>query len=75
MPNRASNVGHTPIRSCVICRKQKLQSELLYFKVRDGEIVFDFKRKLFGRGYYVCDDNNCIDRMEKWLKKMRKKKK
>ncbi|MCK4956361.1 MAG: DUF448 domain-containing protein [Candidatus Cloacimonetes bacterium] len=75
MPNKASKADHIALRSCVVCRKQQPQSELLAFKLKDNKVVFDFKRQLSGRGYYVCDDNKCINRMDKWHKRWRKKRK
>jgi predicted RNA-binding protein YlxR (DUF448 family) len=38
------------------------------------EAVFDLTGKFPGRGYYVCDDNFCIERLSKWIIKRLKKK-
>ncbi len=73
MPNRNSHVGHLPERTCVICRTKKLKSALLRFVLIDGDIVFDCKQVLNKRGYYVCFEKECILKLEKWLKKKRKK--
>lgn len=69
MPNQSSHAQHIPERMCVICRNKKAQIELLHFVKVKGEIVFDYKRKIRARGYYCCDDNACIKRLEKWNKK------
>jgi len=75
MANRSSQAGHQPERTCVICRSKKMQNELLHFKLRDKQVVFDFYRRLSGRGYYVCDAEECLERIPKWIKKQLKKKK
>jgi uncharacterized protein len=69
VPNKASNAGHTPQRTCVICRKKLVKSELLRFAILDKEAVFDMGNTFPDRGYYVCDDNNCLMEIDKWLKK------
>jgi len=70
MPNRSSKAGHIPHRTCVVCRKKVAKSELVKFSVLGSGVVFDMKRKLLGRGYYVCDDNNCINRLDDKVSKL-----
>lgn len=70
MPNRSSNAEHIPHRSCVVCRKKKAKSQLLRFIMLDSEVVVDIKGKLAGRGYYVCDDNDCLNRLDKKVSKL-----
>lgn len=65
--------AHEPIRSCVVCRKKDLQVNLLRFQVLDNELIFDLKRKLPGRGFYVCDNNQCIEELTIWKKKKLKR--
>ena len=65
MPNKSSNVGHKPIRTCSICKKRNYQKDLIHYKLIKKEVVFDVKRKLPGRGYYVCNDNICIKKLRK----------
>lgn len=52
---------------------------LIRIQVIDNEIVYDFKRRLPGRGYYICDDNQCIEKISIWkqkrLKRLQKKQK
>jgi len=69
MSNRSSKAGHIPLRTCVICRCKTEQQKFLRFVLMDKEIVFDLKRKLSARGYYVCDKNECLERIEKWVKR------
>jgi len=71
MPNRSSKAFHEPQRSCVICRKKSLKKDLLRFIILENEIVFDQKMNLQKRGYYCCDDNNCINNLIKWKSKKR----
>lgn len=37
--------------------------------VLEKEIVFDIAQNLSGRGFYVCDSNNCLQKLKKWKKK------
>ncbi len=73
MPNKNSNKGHIPRRSCVVCRKKDEKRNLLRFVIIEGEIVFDMKQKLQQRGYYVCNENGCIIKLAKWRKKKKLK--
>ena len=73
MPNRASKAGHIPIRSCVICKTKDDQENLIRFAFIKNEIVFDLKRRIAARGYYVCDNNECLQKLDKWLNKREKK--
>ncbi|MCD4819886.1 MAG: DUF448 domain-containing protein [Candidatus Cloacimonetes bacterium] len=71
MPNRSSNTGHIPQRSCVICRKKIKKKELLRFVILENEIIFDQKMNLQKRGYYCCDDNLCLKKLVKWKSKVK----
>ena len=75
MPNKSSKAGHIPMRSCVICRQKKEQKSLLRFVIINKEIVIDINKKISSRGYYLCDENECIGKSEKWLKKSISRKK
>jgi uncharacterized protein len=74
MVNKNSHAGHIPERSCVICRKKTCKEELLRFVILESEIVFDIKRKVSSRGYYVCNENSCIEKLDKWIKKKNRRK-
>jgi uncharacterized protein len=75
MPNRSSHSGHKPERTCVICRAKKYKDQLIRFVTGNDYYVIDYRHKLQqGRGLYLCDDNNCLENVEQWLKKQRKKK-
>ncbi len=71
MPNKSSHAGHIAERSCVICRKKSDKSELLRFASVDGIQVFDLKNRIQGRGFYICNDSDCLQRLDRWIKKKR----
>lgn len=69
MPNKSSNAGHTPIRTCVVCRSRMAQDRLMSFISQDEGICFDPKRILPCRKHYVCLDESCISALSKWQKR------
>ncbi|MEA3476057.1 MAG: DUF448 domain-containing protein [Candidatus Cloacimonadota bacterium] len=73
MVNKASNAGHIPKRTCVICKRKREKSNLARFVIKNDSIVFYYKQKMHGRGYYCCSDVNCMNKLEKWMKKRKKK--
>lgn len=73
MVNKVSNAGHIPERTCVICKKKDAKSNLVRFLIKNGIIVFDYKYRMQGRGYYCCQTSNCISKLDKWIKKRKKK--
>lgn len=74
-----SSKNNEVIRTCVICKKKTDQKELVRLVLVDGELVYDMKRKLPGRGYYVCSKKECIEKLSIWktkrLKRLLKQKK
>ena len=70
MPNRSSKAGHIPQRTCVVCRKKSDKKKLMRFVLLDSDIVLDLNCKIEKRGYYVCDDNDCLQKLEKSVKKI-----
>ena len=70
MPNRSSKAGYTPQRTCVVCRKKMDKKKLMRFVLLDSEIVFDLNCVMENRGYYVCDDNSCLQKLERRVKKI-----
>ncbi len=61
---------HIPMRRCVICRNSCEQSELLRATIQeDGLLKFDEKNRSMGRGYYVCHNNECLERVKKYKPK------
>lgn len=51
-----------PERMCVACRQMHLKSELLRIVNTEGGVVIDQAGKLGGRGVYVCNSKQCIER-------------
>ncbi len=52
---------HTPIRTCIVCRKARDKSELVrVVRTPDGSVVLDETGKAAGRGAYVCADGECM---------------
>lgn len=73
MPNKASKKGHVPVRTCVICKEKAEKTSMHRFVINDGEILFDEKKILKGRGYYYCDKEKCKASLNSWIKKKKKK--
>jgi predicted RNA-binding protein YlxR (DUF448 family) len=48
--------GHTPIRTCVGCRKRKPKSGMVRLTI-DGVDLHGLRE---GRGFYLCRDISCV---------------
>lgn len=54
------------MRTCVACRAKKEKKDLLRIvKNKNGEISFDKDKKADGRGAYVCNCEECKQRLLK----------
>ncbi|MFH1075352.1 MAG: YlxR family protein [Pseudomonadota bacterium] len=52
---------HEPVRTCIVCRKQRGKKELMRLVCSsDGVVQPDYGQKLAGRGAYLCRDANCL---------------
>ena len=52
---------------CVACREMKPKKEMLrVVKNADGEIFLDFSGKASGRGAYICDQAECVKKLNKY---------
>lgn len=52
-----------PQRTCIGCNTKKNKNELIRIvKNKDGNISIDRTGKASGRGAYICDDINCLDK-------------
>ena len=59
-------VKKIPQRMCIACKVHKDKKELIrVVKNQDGQISLDFTGKKAGRGAYICNDINCINKMVK----------
>lgn len=52
-----------PLRMCVACKSSKPKNELLRIVKTDTEFVLDKKGKMNGRGAYICNDNECLEKL------------
>lgn len=73
MDNTHSRAGHQPIRTCVICRNKAEQQSMLNFFLLQGEIVFDLRRAVSTRKSYVCYNAACLQKLDKWAARQKKK--
>ena len=55
-----------PQRTCMGCNEKKDKKELIRIvKNKNNEISVDRTGKKEGRGAYICDDVNCLDKLIK----------
>lgn len=62
-----------PQRSCVVCRQKKDKNELIRIvKNKENEVSIDKTGKKEGRGAYICDSIECLEKAikAKTLKKV-----
>lgn len=53
------------MRTCVACRSEKPKKELIRVVKYQEEISLDLTGKKNGRGAYVCNDKECIQKLKK----------
>lgn len=54
------------LRKCIVCNFLKDKNELIRIvKDKEGNITIDKTGKLNGRGAYICNKNECIDKVVK----------
>ena len=56
-----SQQQNKPMRRCIACYTSLPQDTILRFTLVDGNIVFDKGDKNDGRGYYICNKNECLE--------------
>lgn len=54
-----------PMRTCIACRSEKPKKELIRVVKFGDEISLDLTGKANGRGAYVCNDKDCIEKLKK----------
>ena len=55
-----------PMRKCNGCGEQKSKKELVrVVKTPDGEILLDLTGKVSGRGAYICNSYDCLQKAKK----------
>ena len=50
-----------PMRRCIYCRESKPQEELLRFTLKEDTISADTEEKNDGRGFYLCNNTECVE--------------
>jgi hypothetical protein len=50
-----------PERTCLGCRRVREKNELIRFAVVENKLTPDIKRRLGGRGVYLCPEKSCIE--------------
>ena len=55
-----------PQRTCMGCNEKKDKNQLIRIvKNKENEINVDRTGKMAGRGAYICDDINCLEKLIK----------
>ncbi len=54
-----------PLRMCIACREMKEKYSMLRIVKNDLGISIDFSGKASGRGAYICDRVECIEKLQK----------
>lgn len=54
-----------PMRTCIACRAEKPKRELIRVVKSGEEIKLDLTGKANGRGAYVCNNAECIQKLKK----------
>jgi len=55
-----------PLRTCMGCNEKKPKKELVRIvKNKEGQISLDKTGKLDGRGAYICDSVECLEKVVK----------
>ncbi len=53
----------TPMRMCVACRQMRPKKELLrVVRTPDGPVLLDRTGRANGRGAYLCDNVDCLEK-------------
>ncbi|MFZ5966546.1 MAG: RNase P modulator RnpM [Bacillota bacterium] len=59
-------VKKIPLRQCIGCLEGKPKKSLIRIvKSKDGEIKVDLTGKAAGRGAYLCNDIECLNKAQK----------
>lgn len=60
------NVKRNPQRTCMGCNQKKDKKDLIRIvKNKSGQITIDKTGKLEGRGAYICDNKDCLEKIIK----------
>ena len=57
------SVKKIPMRQCIGCNEMKPKKEMIrILKTAEGEIILDVTGRKNGRGAYLCNSRECLDR-------------
>ena len=54
-----------PERTCISCRKKGEKKDFLRISEENGKYVFDKEMKVQSRGFYVCKNPSCVEKLSK----------
>ena len=55
-----------PLRTCMCCNEKRTKKELIRIvKQKDGNVEVDKTGKMEGRGAYICNNIECLDKVIK----------
>lgn len=55
-----------PLRMCIVCREMVDKRDLIrVVRGKDGEIALDRTGKANGRGAYICNKDECVNKLKK----------
>ena len=58
-------MNKVPYRMCVACKESKPKKELIRIVNTDNGFVVDKTGKLNGRGSYICNNDDCVNKLVK----------
>ena len=59
-------VKKIPLRTCVVTREKLPKQELLrVVRTPEGNVVVDDSGKMNGRGAYICNNVECLEKLKK----------
>ena len=56
---------YVPQRMCVACREIKPQNSMIRISFKDGSVTVNGEVKNQGRGSYICNNVQCIEKAQK----------
>lgn len=62
LTNMKNTLKKQPERTCAVCRKKGEKQNFIKLVRTDNEIVIDKEQKINGRGMYVCNSKECIQK-------------
>lgn len=52
-----------PLRMCIACKESKPKKELIRIVKNDESVILDITGKLNGRGSYICNNSDCLEKL------------